>query len=184
MDESCKICQNAQDNRFHTAREMSFGLRDQFIYLECGHCGCVQIVEIPSDMQKALWEKFLTVTSVGGIGAVTRAPIGATRAIPETRRLLEQCMKEVFAIARSREIALADTIVADSMTFIDTLAADGTTSLQRDIIDGKPSELEYWNGTVVRLAREQGVAAPTNEFIYHSLLPQEKRARGVDASSP
>ena len=141
-------------------------------------------VEIPSDVHKALWEKFLTVTSVGGVGAVTRAAIGVTRALPETRRLLEQCMNEVLAVARSREIALADTIVADTMTFIDTLAADGTTSLQRDIIDGKPSELEYWNGAVVRLAREQGVAAPTNEFIYHSLLPQERRARGIDASSP
>ncbi len=138
-------------------------------------------VEIPSDVHKALWEKFLTVTSVGGVGAVTRAAIGATRAIPETRRLLEQCMNEVFAIARSREIALADTIVADTMTFIDTLAADGTTSLQRDIVDGKPSELEYWNGAAVRLAREQGIPAPTHEFIYHSLLPQERRARGLDA---
>jgi len=141
-------------------------------------------VEIPSDVHKALWEKFLTVTSVGGVGAVTRAAIGATRAMPETRRLLEQCMNEVFAIARSREIALADTIVADSMTFIDTLAVDGTTSLQRDIIDGKPSELEYWNGAVVRLAREQALSAPTNEFIYYSLLPQERRARGIDASGP
>jgi 2-dehydropantoate 2-reductase len=124
------------------------------------------------------------VTSVGGVGAVTRAAIGVTRAMPETRRLLEQCMNEVFAVARSRDIALADSMVADSMAFIDTLAADGTASLQRDIIDGKPSELEYWNGAVVRLAREQGVAAPTNEFIYHSLLPQERRARDIDASSP
>jgi 2-dehydropantoate 2-reductase len=140
-------------------------------------------VEIPSDVHKALWEKFLTVTSVGGVGAVTRAAIGVTRAMPETRRLLEQCMNEVFAVARSRGIALADAIVADSMAFIDTLAADGTTSLQRDIIDGKPSELEYWNGAVARLAREQGVAAPTHDFIYHALLPQEQRARGPDTSS-
>ena len=138
------------------------------------------VVEIPSDVHKALWEKFLTVTAVGGVGAVTRAAIGATRAMPETRRLLEQCMQEAFAVARSREVALADTIVAETMTFIDSLAADGTTSLQRDIVDGKPSELEYWNGAVVRLAREQGVTAPTHEFIYHALLPQERRTRGID----
>ena len=141
------------------------------------------VAEIPSDVHKALWEKFLTVTSFGGIRAVTRAAIGVTRAMPETRQLLEQCMNEVFVVARSCAIALADTIVAETMTFIDSLAADGTTSLQRDIVDGKPSELEYWNGAVVRLAREQGVAAPTHEFIYHALLPQEQRARGIDTSS-
>ena len=89
-------------------------------------------------------------------------------------------MQEAFAVARSREVALADTIVAETMTFIDSLAADGTTSLQRDIVDGKPSELEYWNGAVVRLARKQGVTAPTHEFIYHALLPQERRTRGID----
>jgi 2-dehydropantoate 2-reductase len=135
--------------------------------------------EVPPDIHKSLWEKFLTVTSLGGVGAVTRSAVGAIRAVPEARQLLERCMNEVFAVARSREIALTDTIVADTMRFFDSLAADGTTSLQRDIVDGKPSELEYWNGAVIRLAREQGIAAPTHEFIYHALLLQERRARGV-----
>lgn len=54
----------------------------------------------------------------------------------------------------------------------------GTTSLQRDIIDGKPSELGFWNGAVVRLGREANVATPTHGHIYACLLPQELRARG------
>ena len=40
------------------------------------------------------------------------------------------------------------------------------------------TELEYWNGAVVRLDREVSVPTPTNEFIYDSLLPAELRARG------
>lgn len=134
--------------------------------------------EIPSDIHKALWQKFLLVTSFGGVGAVTRAPIGIIRTIPETRRLLEQCMQEVLAVARARQVALADTVVADTMTVVDSLAARGTTSLQRDIMDGKPSELEFWNGAVVRLARDVEVATPLHEFIYQCLLPQEMQARG------
>jgi 2-dehydropantoate 2-reductase len=135
-------------------------------------------VEVPSDIHKALWEKFLLITSFGGVGAVTRAPIGIIRKIPEARRLLEQCMQEVLAVARARRVALADAVVADTMTHIDSLAAKGTTSLQRDIADGKPSELEFWNGAVVRLARDVDVATPLHEFIYHCLLPQEMHARG------
>ena len=38
--------------------------------------------------------------------------------------------------------------------------------------------LEYWSGAVVRLGREAGGATPLNEFIYYSLLPQERQARG------
>jgi 2-dehydropantoate 2-reductase len=135
-------------------------------------------VEVPSDIHRALWEKFLLVTSFGGVGAVTRAPIGIIRTIPETRRLLEQCMQEVLALAQARRVALADTVVADTMTVVDSLAARGTTSLQRDIMDGKPSELEFWNGAVVRLARDVEVATPLHEFIYKCLLPQEMQARG------
>ena len=79
---------------------------------------------------------------------------------------------------RAHRVQLNDTVVVDTLRQIDTLAANGTTSLQRDIADGKPSELDYWNGAVVRLGRAVDVATPTHEFIYHTLLPQELRARG------
>jgi 2-dehydropantoate 2-reductase len=136
------------------------------------------LVEVPANIRKALWDKFLMVTSFGGVGSITRAPIGVTRAVPETRRLLEQCLQEAWAVAKARSIPMADTAVADMMKFYDGLPANGTTSLQRDIADGKMTELEYWNGAVVRLGREVSVATPTNEFIYNCLLPLELRARG------
>jgi len=135
-------------------------------------------VEVPSDIHQALWEKFLFVVSFGGVGAVTRAPVGVIRTVPETRRMLEQCMHEILAVARARQVPLRDTIIANTLAFVDSLAPGGTTSLQRDIAEGKPSELEAWNGAVVRLGCEVGVATPLHEFIYHSLLPLELRARG------
>jgi 2-dehydropantoate 2-reductase len=135
-------------------------------------------VEVPTDIIRSLWDKFLFVTPFGGVGSITRAPLGVTRALPETRRLLEQCLQEVLAVAKARGIGMADTVVADTMKFYDALPANGTTSLQRDFADGKMTELEYWNGAVVRLGREVSVPTPTNEFIYDSLLPAELRARG------
>jgi 2-dehydropantoate 2-reductase len=135
-------------------------------------------VEVPSNIVKALWDKFLMVTPFGGVGAITRAPLGTVRSIPETRRLLEECLKEVVAVASARKIAMSTTVIAETMKFYDSLPPGGTTSLQRDIVDGKPSELEYWNGAVVRLGREAGVPTPTHEHIYDCLLPQEMHARG------
>jgi 2-dehydropantoate 2-reductase len=41
--------------------------------------------------------------------------------------------------------------------------------------------VKAWNGAVVRLGREAGVATPLNEFLYHSLLPLEVSSR---SSSP
>lgn len=134
--------------------------------------------EVPPNIHAALWEKFLFVASVGGVGAVSRAPIGVIRDLPETRQMIESCMQEIFAVARACGVTLADGIIEKSRDFINSLDPNGTISLQRDIIDGKPSELDAWNGAVVRLGREAGVATPVHEFIYHSLVPQELQARG------
>jgi 2-dehydropantoate 2-reductase len=150
--------------------------RVERLYRAFVHAGVT--VEVPSDIIKTLWDKFLLVTSFGGVGAITRAPIGITRAIPETRRLIEQCMQEVLEVARARKVRMVDTAIADTMKFLDTTPPHGTTSLQRDIVDGKPSELEYWNGAVVRLGREVNVSTPLHEYIYNCLLPQDLHARG------
>lgn len=43
----CRICENSENNRLYRAREMMFGMRDEFDYLECAKCGTLQIAEIP-----------------------------------------------------------------------------------------------------------------------------------------
>jgi len=61
---------------------------------------------------------------------------------------------------------------------MDSMPPSGTASMQRDIMEGRPSELEAQNGAAVRLGQAVGVATPLNTFIYNSLLPLELKARG------
>jgi 2-dehydropantoate 2-reductase len=51
--------------------------------------------------------------------------------------------------------------------------------MQRDVLAGRPSELEAQPGAVVRLGREAGVPTPVHEFLHAALLPLERRARGA-----
>lgn len=134
--------------------------------------------EIPADIRVALWEKFIFVVPYGGVGALTRAPAGVVRSLPKTRRLLERGIEEILEVARARRIALAADVVEKTLALVDALAPASTTSLQRDIIAGRRSELDAWSGAVVRLGREAGVETPLHEFTYDSLLPAELRARG------
>jgi 2-dehydropantoate 2-reductase len=134
--------------------------------------------EIPPDIQTALWQKFLFIASFSGVGAVTRAPAGVLRTRPETRQLLYQAMHEVLAVAAARRIALPEATIERTMTLIDGLPPGGTASMQRDIMAGRPSELDSQNGAVVRLGQEVEVATSLHAFIYHSLLPMELQARG------
>ena len=48
----CRICGNEKNNNLHTAHEMMFGFRDEFIYVECLSCGCLQIKDYPDDLVK------------------------------------------------------------------------------------------------------------------------------------
>lgn len=135
-------------------------------------------VKIPADIDVALWEKFLYVVPLGGVGAVTRAPVGVVRSQSESRLMLEEAMREIWRVARARGVGLADDLVGRGMKFVDGHPPGATTSLQRDILAGRPSELEAWNGAVVRLGAAAAVPTPVHGFLYASLLPQERRARG------
>jgi len=134
--------------------------------------------EVPDDVQVAMWEKFLFIAAISGVGAVTRAPAGIMRELPETRQILRQAMEEAADVARAHNVRLGEDIVEKTLRFIDNLPQGATASMQWDIIEGRPSELESQNGAVVRLGLEKGILTPLHAFLYSSLLPQEMRARG------
>ena len=134
--------------------------------------------EIPPDIQVAMWMKFMFVTVFSGIGAVTRAPVGIWRSLPETRLMAELSLQEIIAVATARAISLPEEALQTIMTMYDGLVPQSTASLQRDVMEGRPSELEAQIGAVVRFGRQADVPIPQHTFIYRSLLPGELRARG------
>jgi 2-dehydropantoate 2-reductase len=135
-------------------------------------------VVTPADIQAAMWEKFVFIASISGVGAVTRAPAGVLRSVPETRQMLQRAIAEVTQVARARKINLPEDIIAKTLAFIDGMAPGVLASMQRSIMEGRPSELGAQNGAVVRMGLEVGMPTPVHEFIYASLLPQELKARG------
>jgi 2-dehydropantoate 2-reductase len=137
------------------------------------------VVETPPDIQAALWAKLVFVAAVSGAGAVARATIGEVRECPPARHLLSQLMEEVVAVAHARGIRLGEDVIPRTLAFVESLPASETASMQRDIVDGRRSELEYIIGAVVRLGDQTGVSTPTMDCVYASLLPQELRARGA-----
>jgi 2-dehydropantoate 2-reductase len=134
--------------------------------------------EIPPSMQTALWMKFLFVTPFTGVGAVTRSPLGVWRSLPETRQMAETALEEIVAVARARDVSLPEDAVHTVMKAFDNLPPDTTTSIQRDIMEGRPSELDALIGVVVRYGKENDAATPLHSFFYNSLWPMELHARG------
>lgn len=134
--------------------------------------------EVPPDIDAAIWLKFLFVCSVGGVCGACRMPLGPVRTLPESRALLRRAMEEIAAVAAAHGVSLQDDAVAFAMNTVDSFPAEGTSSLQRDIAAGVPSELDAWTGAAVRLGATVGVATPVHSFIHAVLLPSEMQARG------
>lgn len=126
-------------------------------------------ITVAPDIQAALWTKFLFIASFSGVGAVANAPAGVLRSDPKWRTQIIKAMEEIYALAQARDIKLPANAVETSTAAVDALPEEGTSSMQRDIAAGKPSELESQNGAVVRLARESGVEVPTHTLIYETL---------------
>ncbi len=134
--------------------------------------------EVPPDIQLAMWEKYLFIAAFSGVGAVTRQPVGVFRAVAETRAMLRRALEEVVLVANARGISLSKASVQSVMERIDKTPPETMASMQKDMIAGRPSELDAQTGALTRMARALNLSVPTHEFIYASLLPMEKIARG------
>jgi len=135
------------------------------------------IAEIPADIQTAMWEKFIFISGTSGVGAYTRQRIGEIRANPEARTMLQNAFEETVAIARARGAAIADDFVQATMQRIDSIAPHVIPSMQKDMMEGKPSELNEQTGAVIRMGKAAGVPTPTHEKLLAALLPLEQKAR-------
>jgi 2-dehydropantoate 2-reductase len=133
--------------------------------------------KISDDIHLDIWKKFLFIATISGIGALTRVEFGVMRNNEHIRQLMYQTANEIVAVANAKGIALTNDDIEMVLKVVDNLNAKTTASMQRDIMDGRPSELDNFNGYIVKQGKELHITTPVNTFTYHCLLPQEKKAR-------
>ncbi|HNW51422.1 MAG TPA: 2-dehydropantoate 2-reductase [Prolixibacteraceae bacterium] len=131
------------------------------------------------DIQADLWKKFLMICS-SGLLAITKTNYGEMRTIPETRKMLAELFSEIYQTGIAAGINLPENIIEKTMNAVDTFPPESTSSLTRDVWAGRASEIEYQNGTVVKLGEKYKVQTPVNRFVYYSILPMEIKARSVN----
>jgi 2-dehydropantoate 2-reductase len=93
--------------------------------------------------------------------------------------MFRRALEEVVLVANSRGVHLTDESVQGVMDRIDQTQPDMVASMQKDIMEGRPSELEAQTGALIRMAHAADLSVPTHESIYQTLLPLEEKARGL-----
>lgn len=136
--------------------------------------------ELTTRTREILWEKYVFLTAMSGMTALTRCPIGVIRSIPETRRMCRLILEEVAALAKAAGVELPPQTVEGIMAALDGQQAFGptpplppatTSSLHHDLTRGRRLEIEALQGYAVRLGERHGVPTPITFSVYAALRP-------------
>lgn len=138
--------------------------------------------ELRQDIRTELWRKFIFITSMGSMTAVTRMNHGEMLASKDTMDLVFTAMEEAEDIALAKGIAVETLNRQKVLEGLQRFDRGTRSSMYYDLVNGKPLELEGLNGTVVRLGKELGIPTPVHEMIYSSLLPHHRRNSQSTAS--
>lgn len=128
-------------------------------------------IEWTTNVRAELWRKLAFVSSVGVMGALTRSTLGAYRDTASGRSTLTALVREACAVAHASSVGITDPDreVEDIMAFIDTLSADATFSMQRDLEAEHESELDAQLGEIVRRGHTLGVSVPVSQRCLRTL---------------
>ena len=113
--------------------------------------------------------KFSYVSPQGACGLYYNVPAGDIQRPGEIRDCFAGLVHEIDILAQAMDIHFKEDIVKRNLAILDSLSEDATTSLQRDIMNGKDSEIDGLIYEVVRLADRYNADLPIYKKIAAAL---------------
>lgn len=124
------------------------------------------------DIDALLWEKFVLLAPFAAITTLARLDIGPIRRTAETRALLRAAVEETAAVGHAVCQTLAPDIGERQFgRLVEQIPDAMHASMLDDLARGKPLELEYLSGEIVRLGAAYGVPTPVHAMVRAALLP-------------
>ncbi len=130
--------------------------------------------EIPEDMIRIVWWKFMVNVGVNQASAALNATYGDFQTSPEARNLMEAAMKEVIQIAKAEGIQLSEDDIAKWYQVLSGLSPSGKTSMLQDVEAGRKTEVEMFAGKVLELGRKHTIPTPVNEMLFKTIREIER----------
>ncbi len=131
--------------------------------------------EVPADIMRAMWWKFMVNVGINQASAVLRAPYRIFHASEDARRLQRALMQEVVRLAGRAGIDLHPNDIDAWDKMLAGLNPIGKTSMLQDVEAGRKTEVEIFAGKVIALGREYGIPTPVNATIRHIIRVVESR---------
>jgi 2-dehydropantoate 2-reductase len=162
--------------RHTTAQQLVFGERDgrrsdRLAAFEQAGIRAGFQAQATTDVQAALWTKFVRLATWSGMTSATRSPMGVVRDTPATYEMMMRAIDEVIAVGKAKGVNFPPDLMDGTLALIRNFPASSKSSMLEDLERGRRLELPWLSGAVVRIGKEVGVPTPIHSFITTILTP-------------
>ena len=131
---------------------------------------------VVEDIRRRMWSKFMVNVGINQVCMVYDTGYGGALAQgSEARMTLIAAMREVILLANAEGIDLGEHDLREYLQILSVFPDDATPSMGQDRINRRPSEVELFAGTMIRLAQKHDLPVPANDFLY-------RRVREIEAA--
>ncbi len=121
--------------------------------------------EVSSNVRGALWAKLILNSAYNAVSAIAQLPYGKTVQGVGIKDVMRDVVAECLAVAKAEGVEVAGDVHAA----VDKLAGsmpNQYASTAQDLARGKPTEIDYLNGLIVKRGDALGVAVPANRVLW------------------
>ena len=127
------------------------------------------------DIRRRIWSKFMLNVGVNQTVMVWEGTYGTIQQPGPAREQMKAAMREVIQLCRCEGIPVTEEDLEYYVTLVDTLSPDGMPSMRQDGLARRPSEVEFFAGTVLKLAEKHHLDLPVNQELYNRIKAMESR---------
>lgn len=127
------------------------------------------------DIRRRIWSKFMLNVGVNQIVMVHEGTYGTIQQSGPAREQMKAAMREVIQISSHEGIPVTEEDLEYYVALVDTLSPEGMPSMRQDGLAQRPSEVEFFAGTVLRLAEKYHLDLPVNRELYNRIKAMESR---------
>lgn len=117
--------------------------------------------------------KFSYVSPIGTAGLYLHAVAGDFQREGEARELFKTLIREIVTLANAMGITFEEDLVERNLKILSNLPEEATSSMQRDVMEGKQSEIDGLVYEVVRMAEKYGAEVPAYRRAAEKFLEME-----------
>jgi len=131
--------------------------------------------QLDTDMNRRMWGKLMLNVGVNQAVAMFGSTYGDVQQEGQAREVMIGAMREVIVLAQQENIDLTEADLGYWLNVVGSLSPLGKPSMRQDIEAGRPSELELFAGTIIRLGAKHALPTPINQMLYDGVRELESR---------